>query len=93
MEVGLILPTYICREARGEFLELSEIWANVDIAVLQASILVQKYAQQCLSSASILDCLCCEPHILLSLSFYGSKVELAILRPVFLRFLAGRVFE
>jgi len=40
-----------------------------------------------------LNCLCCKPHILLALSFYSSKVELAILRLVFLRFLASGVFE
>lgn len=86
-------PTYVCREARSELLELSEVRANVDVAVLCISILIQKHAQECLSSTSVLDCLGCEPHVLLALGFYSSKVELAILRLVFLRLLASRVFK
>jgi hypothetical protein len=37
--------------------------------------------------------LCCKPHVLLALSFDSGKVELAILRLVFLRLLSSRVFE
>jgi hypothetical protein len=42
---GVSFPTYVCREARGELLELSKVRANVDVAVLRISILVQKHAQ------------------------------------------------
>jgi hypothetical protein len=91
--MNISLPTYVCREARGELFELSEVRANVDVAVFRISILVQEHAQQCLGSTSILDCLCCKPHVLLTLSFYSSKVELAILRLVFLRLLASGIFE
>jgi hypothetical protein len=34
MKMNLNLPTYVCREARGELLELPEVRANVDVAVL-----------------------------------------------------------
>lgn len=37
--------------------------------------------------------MCCEPHVLLALSFYGGKVEFAILGLVLLRLFASRVFE
>jgi hypothetical protein len=45
MRMERSLPTYVCRESRSELLELSEVRANVDVAVLWISILVQKHAQ------------------------------------------------
>jgi hypothetical protein len=85
--------TYVCREARGEFLELPQVWSNVDVSIFRAAVLVQEHAQQRLCTASILNSLRREPHILLALSFYSGKVEFTIQRFIFLGLLASRVFE
>ena len=85
--------TYVCWEAIGELLELPQVWPNVDVSILRAAVLVQKHAQQRLSAASILNRLRREPHILLALCLYSSKIEFAIQRFVLLRLLAGWVFE
>jgi hypothetical protein len=85
--------TYVRWEARGKLLELPQVGSNVDVSIFRAAVLVQKHAQQRLSSASILNGLRREPHILLALCFYSGKVEFAIQRFVLLRLLAGGVFE